>query len=145
MASRPRARHAALCIAGESEWATGSPMTVSRRVLALISTLALSRESICHRGREGLELLAGVAIHTEIAAKGITDFVAAPARVLAQHEDSALTAQLVHAGAMMACHGEDQVGAFDQLTRQEACPMSREIEPPLEADEVGAFGRGRAI
>src|SRR2546422_2674129 len=120
-------------------------MTVSRRVLALISTLALSRESICHRGREGLELLAGVAIHTEIAAKGITDFVAAPPHVLAQHEAWAVTAQLVHARAMMACHGEDQVGALDQLTRQEACPMPREIEAPLEADEVGAFGCGRAV
>src|SRR6266545_1406532 len=144
-ASRPSARHAALCIAGEREWATGSPMTVSKRVLALISTLAFSRESIGNRGREGRELLAGVAVHTEIAAKRVADLVAATAGVLAEHEDSALTTQLVHAGAMMARHREDQVGAFDELTRQEACPMSREIEAPLEAHEVGAFGCGCAV
>src|SRR5712691_8733682 len=102
-------------MAGEREWATGSPMTVSKRVLALISTLALSRESIGYRGRESLELLAGVAVDAEIAAKGIAHLVAAPPRVLAQHEDSTLAAQLVHARAMMSRHGQDQIGALDQL------------------------------
>src|SRR5712671_5902269 len=107
MASRPSARHAALCIAGEREWATGSPMTVSKRVLALISTLALSSETIGHGGGECLELLAGIAVHAEIAAKGVAHLVTASARVLAQHEDPALAAQLVYARAMMAGHRED--------------------------------------
>src|SRR5207247_2048379 len=45
-------------------------MTVRRRVLALISTLALSGEAVSHRGREGLELLACVAIDAEVTALG---------------------------------------------------------------------------
>src|SRR6266550_4256214 len=120
-------------------------MTVSRRVLALISTLALSGETVGNRGGECLELLTGVPVHAEIAAKGIAHLVAAAARILTEHEDAALAAQLVHTRAVMACHGEDQVGAFDQLTRQEAGAVSREIEAPLEAHEIGAFGGGRAV
>src|SRR2546426_532499 len=37
-------------------------MTVRRRVLALVSTLALSGEAVGPRGREGLELPAGGAV-----------------------------------------------------------------------------------
>src|SRR5216117_2337295 len=85
-ASRPSARNAALCIAGESEWATGSPMTISNRVLALISTLALGHEPVGDGSREGLELLAGVAVDAEVAAEGVAHLVAAAARVFAQDE-----------------------------------------------------------
>src|SRR5207237_2651972 len=109
---------------------------------ALVPTPALSPESIGYRVREGLELLAGVAVHPQIAAERIAHLVTAPARVLAQHEDSPLTAQFVHARAVMSRHGQDQIGALDQLACQQACPMSREIEAPLEAYEVGAFRRG---
>src|SRR6266550_2939282 len=108
-------------------------MTVSRRVLALISTLALSGETVGNRGGECLELLTGVPVHAEIAAKGIAHLVAATARILTEHENAALAAQLVHTRAVMTCHGEDQVGAFDQFARQEAGAVSREIEAPLEA------------
>src|SRR5216117_959741 len=82
-------------MAGESEWATGSPMTVRRRVLALISTLALGGEAAGDRRREGLELLARVAIDAEVAAKRIADLVPAASGVFAQHEDLAFSAQLV--------------------------------------------------
>src|SRR5437870_1359727 len=145
MASRPRARHAALCIAGDSEWATGSPMTVSKRVLALISTLALSRESIGHRGREGLELLARVAVHAEIAAKRVADLVATLAGVFAEHEHFALAAELVDAGAVVSCHREDEIGLFYELSRQQPGPVPGQIEAALEPDEVGPFGCRRAV
>src|SRR5215510_8713108 len=102
-------------MAGEREWATGSPMTVNRRVLALISTLALGHEPVGDRGGEGLELLAGVAIDAEIAAERIADLFAAPAGVLAEHEDAALAAELVDAGAVVARHGENEVHPLDQL------------------------------
>src|SRR5438552_8787438 len=144
-ASIPSARNAALCIAGESEWATGSPMTVRRRVLALISTLALSGEPVGHRGRKGLEFLAGVAVDAEVAAKRIADLIPAAARVFAQHEHLALAAQLVDACAMMPGHRENQVGALDQLARQQTRAMPREIEAPLQADEVRALRSGGAV
>src|ERR1043165_9458134 len=94
-ASRPRARHAALCIAGEREWATGSPMTVSRRVLALISTLALGGEAVGHGSDERLELLAGIAIDAQVAAERVADLVTSLSGVFAEDEHSALTAELV--------------------------------------------------
>src|SRR6266550_7557466 len=144
-ASRPSARNAALCIAGESEWATGSPMTMSNRVLALISTLALGHEPVGDGSREGLELLAGVAVDAEVAAERVAHLVAAAARVFAQDEYLALPAQLVHARAMMAGHREDQVRAFDQLAREQAGAMPRQVEPALEPHEVGAFGGRRAV
>src|SRR5437899_10509361 len=66
-ASRPRTRIAAFCIEGESEWATGSPITASRRVLALTSTRELFDDALHRRLQERLELDAGVAIHVEVA------------------------------------------------------------------------------
>src|SRR5436309_1047120 len=101
-------------------------MTVSRRVLALISTLALSRESIGHRGGESLELLAGVAVHAE-------------------HEHPPLATQLVYPRAVMARHRQDQIGLLHQLARQQPRAMSGEIETPLEAHEIGALGCGCTI
>src|SRR2546427_191547 len=136
----PSARNAALCIAGEREWATGSPMTVRSRVLALISTLALRGEAVGHGARQGLELLAGVAIDAEVAAKRIADLIRAPARVFAQHEHLSPAAQLVDACAMMPGHCEDQIGAVDQLAREQARAMPREVEAPFQADEVRALG-----
>src|SRR6267154_1850503 len=50
-ASRPSARQAALYMSCEEAAATGSPKTVSKRVLALISTLALSDEPVGDGGR----------------------------------------------------------------------------------------------
>src|SRR2546422_5463941 len=70
-ASRPRTRIAAFCIEGESEWATGSPITASRRVLALTSTRELFDDALHRRLQERLELDAGVAIHVEVAAEGV--------------------------------------------------------------------------
>jgi hypothetical protein len=120
-------------------------MTVSKRVLALISTLALSGESIGYRGREGLELLAGVAVHTEIAAKRVADLVATFAGVFAEHEHFPFAAQLVDSGAMVARHREDEIGVLHQLARQEPGPVPGEIEAALEPDEICPFRCGRAV
>src|SRR5258705_11538058 len=144
-ASRPSARQAALCIAGEREWATGSPMTVSKRVLALISTLALSDETVGDGGRERLELLAGITIDAEIAPEGIAHLVAALAGVLAEHEHATLAPELVDARAMMAGHGENQGGALDQLPRPQAGAVTGQGEPPLEPHQISALGCRRAI
>src|SRR5204863_5028487 len=140
-ASKPSARQAALYMAGEREWATGSPMTVSKRVLALISTLALSREPVGNGGREALQLLAGVAIDAEIAAEGVAHLVAALAGVVAEDEHATFAAQLVHPRAVMACHRQNQVGVLDQLAGQQARAVPRQIEAALQADEIRALGR----
>src|SRR5262245_6589377 len=144
-ASRPSARNAALCIAGDSEWATGSPMTVSKRVLALISTLALSGQAVGDRLRECFELLSRIAIDREVAAERVADFVAALAGVFAEHEHLTVAPQLVHPRAMVARHRENQVRLLDQLAREQARAVPREIEAPFQSYEVRAFGRRRAI
>src|SRR5205807_2166620 len=66
-ASIPSARIAAFCITGESEWATGSPSTTSRRVSALTSTRELFDDALHRRLDESLELGAGVAVHVQVA------------------------------------------------------------------------------
>src|SRR6059036_3175243 len=146
-ASRPRTRIAAFCIEGESEWATGSPITASRRVLALTSTRELFGDALHGRLEERLELDARVAVHVEIAAKRIAHFGLVPlaAGVLAQYGDVTLAAQLVHARPVVPRHGEDQVRAVDQLARQEPRPMAREIEPALEPHEIGSLGHRGAV
>src|SRR2546430_23347 len=108
-ASSPSARIAALCITGESEWATGSPSTTSRRVSALTSTRELFDDALHRRLDESLELGACVAVHVQVAAERIAHFrlVALPSRVLAQHEHATLAAELVHARAVVPRHGED--------------------------------------
>jgi hypothetical protein len=90
-------------------------MTVSKRVLALISTLALGGEAVGHGSDEGFELLAGVAVDAEVAAERIADLVTALPRVLAEHEDPSLTAELIDAGAMVACHRQNQIGFLNEL------------------------------
>src|ERR1041384_3030176 len=120
-------------------------MTVSNRVLALISTLALSRESIGHRGGERLELLAGIAVHAEIAAKRIAHLVAAPPGVFAEHEHPPLAAQLVDARAVMARHRQDEIRLLHQLAREQPGAMSGQIEAALQAHQVGALGCGCTI
>src|SRR5436189_1835691 len=107
-ASRPSTRNAALCMAGETECATGSPMTASRRVLALTSTRELFADATDRYLYECLELGARVAVNIEVTAEGIAHLglVALPARILAQHEDTTLPAQLVHPGAVVARHRE---------------------------------------
>src|SRR2546427_3320899 len=146
-ASRPRTRIAALCMEGESEWATGSPITASRRVLALTSTRELFDDALHGGLEERLELDTRVAIHLEIAAKRIAHFGLVPlaAGVLAQYGDVTLAAQLVHARPVVPRHGEDQVRAVDQLARQEPRPMAREIEAALEPHEIGSLGHRGAV
>src|SRR6266853_1493913 len=146
-ASSPRTRIAAFCIDGESEWATGSPITASRRVLALTSTRELFDDTIHGRLEERLELDARVAIHVEVAAEGVAHFGLVPltAGILAQHEHVTFAAQLVHARSVVPRHREDQVGAVDQLARQEPRPVAREIEPPLESHEIGSLGHRGAV
>src|SRR5207244_669753 len=122
-ASRPSARSAALCMAGDSEWVTGSPITASSRVLALISTARKLFDDPLHCGvDQGFELDAGVAVDFEVAPERIAHFrgVALTPGVLAQHEDVTLAAQLVDAGAVMARHGEDEIRLLDQLPREQA-------------------------
>src|SRR5438046_2133680 len=146
-ASRPRTRIAAFCIEGESEWATGSPLPASKRVLALTSTRELFDDALHRRLQERLELDAGVAIHVEVAAEGVAHLglVSLSAGILTQHEYVTFAAQLVHARAVVPRHGEDQVGTVDQLARQEPRPVAREIEPPLESHEIGALGNRGAV
>src|SRR5256886_3003159 len=146
-ASRPRTRIAAFCIEGESEWATGSPITASRRVLALTSTRKLFDDALHRRLQERLELDARVAIHVEVAAERVAHLGLVPltAGILTQHEHVTFAAQLVHARAVVPRHGEDQVGAVDQLARQEPGPVAREIEPPLESHEISALGNRGAV
>src|SRR5256886_6242763 len=143
----PSARIAALCITGESEWATGSPSTTNRRVSALTSTRELFDDALHGRLDQSFELGAGVAVHAQVAAERIAHFrlVALPSGVLAQHEHATLAAELVHARPVVPRHGEHQVGAFDQLARQRPRAVSREIEPALESDQIGSFGDGRAV
>src|SRR5213592_4711611 len=146
-ASRPRTRIAAFCIEGESEWATGSPITASRRVLALTSTRELFDDALHRRLQERLELDARVAIHVEVAAERVAHLglVSLTAGILTQHEYVTFAAQLVHTRAVVPGHGEDQVGTVHQLARQEPRPVAREIEPPLESHEIGALGNRGAV
>src|SRR6266446_2135433 len=146
-ASSPRTPIAALCMEGESEWATGSPITASRRVLALTSTRELFGDAIHGRLEERLELDTRVAIHVEVTAEGVAHLglVALAAGVLSQHEHMTLAAQLVHARPVVPRHGQDEVGVVDELARQEPRPVARQIEPALEAHEVGSLGDRRTI
>src|SRR2546422_6699552 len=146
-ASRPRTRIAALCMEGESEWATGSPRTASRRVLALTSTRELFDDALHRRLEERLELDARVAIHVEVAAEGVAHLGVVPltAGVLAEHEHVTFAAQLVDARPVVPRHGEDQVGAVDELARQEPGPVAREIEPALQSYEIGSLGDRGAV
>src|SRR5205823_3389378 len=71
-ASRPRARSAALCMMGDSEWVTGSPSTACSRVLALTSTARKLFDDPPHRRVDkGLELDAGVAVDLEVASERV--------------------------------------------------------------------------
>src|SRR6266480_4609649 len=138
-ASRPSARSAALCMAGDNEWVTGSPITTSSRVLALISTARKLFHDPLHCGvDQGFELDAGVAVHLEVAPERVAHLcgVALTPGVLAQHEHVAFTAQLVDAGAVMARHSEDEIRLLDQLPREQPGAVGREVEPALEADEI---------
>src|SRR5690242_3956522 len=146
-ASRPSATIAAFCMTGDSEWATGSPSTTSRRVLALTSTRELFDDALDRREDEAFQLGAGVAVDVEIAAERVAHFglVALAAGILAQHEHAALAPELVHPGPVVARHGEDQVGALDQLAGQQPGTVARQVEPAFEADEIRAFGHGSAV
>src|SRR5207248_9909581 len=138
-ASSPSARIAALCITGESECATGSPSTPSRRVSALTSTRELFDDALHGRLDESLELGTGVAVHVQVAAERIADFrlVSLSSGVLAQHEHATLAAQLVHPRPVAPCLGEDQVGAFDELARPEPRGLAGAIAPAAEPAQVG--------
>src|SRR5260221_8582662 len=122
----PKARYAAVCIAGGRDWATASPLMVSSRVLAPISTLSFGGQALRRGPYERFELHTGVTVHLEVAAERIADLGLVPlaARVLAEHEDATLTAQLVHASAMMTCHREDQLRRLDQVAREEPGTVS---------------------
>jgi hypothetical protein len=98
--------------------------------------LAFGGQPFRHSGREGLELLARVAVHIEIAAERVAHFIAPAARVLAEHEDAPFPTQLVHAGAMMPRHGQNQIGLLDELAGEETRAMSGEIQTALETDEI---------
>src|SRR5256886_6718294 len=147
-ASRPRARSAALCMMGDSEWVTGSPITASSRVLALISTARKLFDDPLHRRVDkGLELDAGVAVDLEVASERVAHLcgVALAPGVLAQHEDMALAAQLVDAGAMMAGHGQDEIRLGDQLPREQTGAVRREVEAALQPHEVIALRHRRPV
>src|SRR5207302_4726394 len=146
--SRPRAGSAALCMMGDSEWVTGSPITASSRVLALISAARKLFDDPLHRRVDkGLERDAGVAVDLEVASERVAHLcgVALAPGVLAQHEDMALAAQLVDAGAMMAGHGQDEIRLVDQLPREQTGAVRREVEPALQPHEIRALRHGRPV
>src|SRR5574342_612095 len=122
-------------------------MTANSRVLALTSTRELFGDALHGGLEERFQLGARLPVHLEIAPEGIAHLgvVALATGVLAQHEYVSRAAQLVHPRPVVSRHGEDQVGALDQLAREKARPVPRQIEAALEAHEVGAFGRGRAV
>src|SRR5438477_3406556 len=120
-------------------------MTARSRVLALISTLTFGGESFRDGGSERLELLAGIAVHFEVSTEGVTHFVATATNVLAKDEHVSLAAQLIDARPMVASHRQNQIGLLDELPREQAGAMTGQIEPTLEADEIGAFGGRRAV
>src|SRR6266705_5513989 len=138
---------AALCMAGESEWATGSPRTANSRVLAPISTLPLPRQPLGDGRAQRLELGAGIAIDVEVAAERVAHFrfLAFAPGVLAQHEHAALAAQLLDARPMMPRHREHQVGALHQLAREQPRAVPRKVESALEPHEIRALRGGRAV
>src|SRR5205085_644834 len=127
--------------------ATSVLSPTSRRVSALTSTRELFDDALHGRLDESFELGTGVAVHVQVAAERIADlrFVTLSSGVLAQHEHATLAAELVHPRPVVPRHGEDQVGAFDQLPRQEARAVAREVEPPFEPDQVGPLGDGRTV
>src|SRR5438445_429691 len=120
-------------------------MTARTRVLAPISTLTFGGEPFRDGGREGVELLASVAVHFEVSTEGVTHFVATATDILAEDEHASLAAQLVDARAMVPRHRQNQVGLFDELPGEQPRAVTGEVEPPLEPYEVRAFGSGRAI
>src|SRR5713101_7719897 len=124
---------AALYMQGEREWATGSPRMARRRVLAPISTLTLLHQALDHGGNQGLQLGAGVAVDIEVAAEGVAHLglVALAPSVLAEHEHPPFPTQLVHPRAVVAGHGEDQVGLLHQLAGEQPRAVSREVEAAL--------------
>src|SRR3989442_2978034 len=104
-------------MSGEREWATGSPRTTSRRVLAVTLTFRLGRESARHRRDQTFQFRDGIPVDIEVPTEGIPDFRLFPGAsgVFPQHVHAAFAAQLVHPGAVMTGHREDEVGIFDQL------------------------------
>src|SRR5438046_5011228 len=120
---------------------TSPPSTSNCRALALIST-ARFRDNAVHRGgHEGRELGGRVAVHIEVAPEGIAHLgsVAAAARVFAQHEYAPFPSQLVHAGAVVAGHREDEIRLLHDVAGEQPGAMAGEVEALLEADEVGPF------
>src|SRR3989442_6865849 len=97
---------------GDGEWATGSLIPASRRVLALPSTRELFDDPIHRRLDERLEFGACVAVHAEVAAERVAHLglVTLAAGVLAEHEDQPFTSQLIEAGPVMARHSKEHVG-----------------------------------
>src|SRR5437773_10252635 len=118
-------------MSGEREWATGSPRTTSRRVLALTLTLRLGREPVRDRRDQTFQFRDGIPVDIEVPTEGIADFRFLPGTsgVFPQHVHAAFAAQLVYPGAVMAGHRDDEVGIFDQLARQQAGAVSGEVEP----------------
>src|SRR5688500_9193306 len=107
-ASRPSVRKAALYIAGESEWETGSPRTAKTRVLPLI-TGALRRKARGRAGRELGELRVGLAVLVQVAAERVGDFgvSAGPAGELTEQVDAPCAAKIGDARGVVSRHGED--------------------------------------
>src|SRR5689334_4508878 len=129
---------AAVCIAGDSEWAMGSPTTANN--------LAALEEPFDGIVDQQLELVVGAAVVVELAAKGILDLglVGAPAGVVPEQVRLALATQRLDAVYVVRAHAEDEVGVLDDGARQEGGSVDGEIEALLESDEVRALGGRRA-
>src|SRR4051812_13768590 len=105
---------AALCMAGDSEWVTGSPTTANSLVpLATGTGNALAQEPVDRLGDEDLQLVVGAAVIVELAPERVLDFglVTLAADVGAQQVRLPLPAQRFGALEVVLAHAEDEVGA----------------------------------
>src|SRR5256885_1129814 len=113
---------AALCMAGDNEWAMGSPTTANSLVaLAAGIAGAALEEPLDGVADHELELVVGAPVVVELAAEGIfhLGLVSGSAGVMPQQEYLALAAQCVHPVHVMRAHAEDEVRRVHDGPRQE--------------------------
>src|SRR5690349_5078018 len=119
-ASRPSAAMAALYMAGERECRTGSP-TMARTRLVAAARLTLAHHAL-NRGPDQLfQLRIGGAIKLQVPAERIAYLGLGPrsAGVLAEHVGASLATELMHPRAMVARHGQHQLGLLDHVSGQQ--------------------------
>src|SRR6266540_4327083 len=102
---------AALCMAGESEWRTGSPTMASTRLVAPTGITELAHQPFDGRSNQGLQLIVRLAIQFQVSAERVAHLGLRPgaAGVLTQYVGPPLASKLMHPSPVMPGHGEDDV------------------------------------